>query len=246
MKKEFIQEMYEQEVLYWWHKGRRLVIEGLLQNVLGSRTSLSILDVGCGSGIHLELFRQFGDVFGVDISEEAVAYCQEKGFQNVYQGKAEQLPFADNSFDMLSAIELLEHLQNDEEVLREFSRVLRKNGFLFITVPAYQFLWTEHDEALNHMRRYTLPVLKKKLTNAGFQVQKGTYMVTFTSPLFVYRIFKKILRRKDTRPQTLYVSVPFLVNKILIFSFYIEKAIVRWVPLPFGTSVVCIARKAQN
>ena len=220
-------------------------MEALLRKVLAKQTGLKILDVGCGTGVNLALFQKFGTVFGVDASPDAVQYCRQRGFLNVQEGRAEALPFPDQTFDMVAAVELLEHMKDDEKVLGEFSRVLKKGGFLFLTVPAYQFLWTEHDDALGHQRRYTLGGLRDKLQRSGFAVEKETYMVFFTSPLFLYRLFKKIFRRNKRKPETSYVKIPDFLNKVLVFPFFLEARIVQIGRLPFGTSIVLVARRAR-
>ena len=246
MNQNAIQELYEQEDSYWWHKGRRVVMEALLRKVLAGQTGSKILDVGCGTGANLALFQKFGTVFGVDVSPDAVRYCRQRGFLNVQEGRAEALSFPDKTFDMVAAVELLEHMQDDEKVLGEFSRVLKKGGLLFLTVPAYQFLWTEHDDALNHQRRYTLGELRDKFQRAGFVVEKGTYMVCFTSPLFFWRLFKKIFRRKKRKPKTSYVSVPDFLNKVLVYPFFLEAKVVQFGRLPFGTSIMLVARRERE
>lgn len=246
MNQGAIQELYEQEDFYWWHKGRRIVMEALLRKVLAGQTGSKILDVGCGTGANLVLFQKFGAVFGVDASPDAVQYCRQRGFLNVQEGRAEALPFPDQTFDMVAAVELLEHMQDDEKVLGEFSRVLKKGGLLFLTVPAYQFLWTEHDDALGHQRRYTLGELRDKLQRLGFVIEKGTYMVFFTSPLFFYRLLKKIFLRDKREPKTSYVKVPDFLNKVLVLPFFLEAKIVQIGRLPFGISIILAARKANQ
>jgi ubiquinone/menaquinone biosynthesis C-methylase UbiE len=246
MKEELIHDLYQHEASYWWHRGRRIVLEALLEKVIGRGTSLKIIDLGCGTGMNLELLSKFGRVYGVDASPEAIRYCRARGFRHVYEGRAERLEFADESFDMATAIELLEHMQNDVGTLREFARVLRSNGLLLLTVPAYQFLWTKHDEALGHVRRYTLRDVKTKLQEAGFVVEKGSYMVTFTSPLFAYRIWKKFFTSQKDKPQTLYAMLPSFLNNLLVYPFFLEAKILNYTSLPFGTSIVCIARKRAS
>lgn len=219
------------------------MMESILRKVVGQRGSLDILDVGCGTGINLGFLARFGRVYGVDVSPEAVRYCHTRGFDDVREGRAENLTLADKSFDMVVAIELLEHIRDDVGTLREFSRVLRDNGFLFLTVPAYQFLWTEHDEALEHVRRYTLSDLKRKLETLGFVIEKGSYMVTFTSPLFLYRILKKVFARKNAQPKASYVTLPRFLNDLLVLPFFLEAKILDYTGLPFGISIICVARK---
>lgn len=245
MNQDAIQELYEQEDSYWWHRGRRIVIEALLRKFLAGQSGLKILDIGCGTGVNLALFQKFGTVFGVDASPDAVQYCRQRGFLNVQKGRAETLPFPDQTFDMVAAVELLEHMADDEKVLGEFLRVLKSGGRLFLTVPAYQFLWTEHDDALGHQRRYTLGGLRDKLQRSGFVIEKGTYMVCLTSPLFFYRLVKKLFRRNKREPKTSYVRVPNFLNKVLVFPFFLEAKIVQIGRLPFGTSIMLVARRAH-
>lgn len=244
MNKKAIEELHLQEVSYWWHKGRRIVMDSVLKRTFSDdKNSPRILDVGCGTGVNLSLFAKFGEVHGIDLSPEAVRYCYEAGFQNVQEGRAEALPYFDEHFDIVCAIELLEHIPRDVQVLNEFSRVLKRRGMLFLTVPAYSFLWSEHDEALGHVRRYTARSLQQSLEEAEFDIEKMSYMVTFTAPLFFYRFLRGLMPSKRREPRTSYVELPRFLNDLLVSPFRWEARIMQNGSLPFGTSLLCVARK---
>jgi len=186
------------------------------------------------------------EVSGIDISPEAVRYCKERGFKNVFEGNAENLPFRDGSFDLICAIEMLEHIQDDKKALEGFARVLSEGGKLCITVPAHQFLWSEHDEALDHVRRYSRAELIERLKASGFEVERVSFIVTFTFPLIcVYRFLTKF-SKKDGKPKTSYVMLPRVLDDILTFSLFVESQLLPYVRLPFGTSIICVARKKQS
>src|SRR5260370_39392094 len=127
-----------------------------------------ILDVGCGTGTMLTHLASCGKAAGVDIDEEAIGFCRERGLQDVRLGEAANLPFADGSFDLVTALDVVEHLDDDVGALVEMKRVLRPDGHILVTVPAHRFLWGDQDEVNMHKRRYTAPELRRRLAESGF------------------------------------------------------------------------------
>lgn len=246
MKKSEIQKMAEFESFYWWHIGRQKIIEKLLWKYLKKGDQNKILDVGCGTGANFKVLSKFGDVEGVDNKKEALDFCQSKGFKNVFLDNARHLNFQDESFNLLTAFDLLEHLEDDEKALSEFHRVLKKDGFLFILVPACPFLWSEHDEALGHQRRYSKSELEKKLKKVGFKIIKKSYAIFFLFlPILIYRLFRKSYQkfRKNKEPKNSYVILPFLFNSLFIKILYLESYLLSLLNLPFGSSLVFLAKK---
>src|SRR5436190_14856243 len=156
------------EETHWWFAGRRRIIKSFLGRLCceitsgnGGRNSVNILDVGCGTGANLEMLSEFGEAEGVDISGEALTFCRERGLENVKQGEAEALPFEDSSFDLVTGLDVVEHLDDDHEGLKEMRRVLRPGGHVLVFVPAFMFLWGVQDDISHHRRRYTLDQLKQ-------------------------------------------------------------------------------------
>lgn len=242
MKKEEYQKLYDFERFYWWHVGRREIIKTLISKISPLKNS-HILEIGCGTGGNIEILSHFGEVVGLDNSPEAIKFCQERGFRNCLLGEAENINFPEKSFDLIMALDLLEHIEDEQKMLKETRRVLKDDGRLLIMVPAYQFLWSEHDEALHHKRRYSLGGLNLVIKKADFKVAWESYFITFTAPtFFIYRLLSKIIKKKmDSR--TDYIILPPFINKILIFLLKIEARLSKYICFPFGISIACIVKK---
>ncbi len=202
-----------------------------------------ILNVGCGTGGLIPTLERFGSVANYDPSLEAVRLCKERGHADTYHFNGGYLPCEGDSFDIAAALDVLEHIQDDRIALAEWFRVLKPGGRLLISVPAYQWLWSSHDEALGHCRRYTASRLHRDLNRAGFSVGKRTYAITFSFPLIVgYRLIDSVTRSEKT-PVASYVELPSLMNGLLTQLLKLEGKLLRFMNFPLGTSVVIIAKK---
>lgn len=244
-------ELYspELEKTYWWFRGRRAILSRLLSRfVSGAQSrSLKILEVGCGTGGNFEVLSQHGHVVGLDIALGAFAHSE--GQWPLVLGDGLRLPFREQTFDAVFALDLLEHLEDDGALLREFSRVLRDDGSLVLTVPAVKSLWSGHDVALAHWRRYARKELVGKVNSAGFQIRKLTFALGLLFPLiYVFRklqnLFFKLGRRKQ-HPAGI-VRLPRLLNGLFVLLLKLEAGILPWVSLPFGVSLVCVATKSRR
>src|SRR6185369_6926085 len=167
--------------------------ERLFRDVKASEHStVNILDVGCGTGANLEMLSEFGVAEGVDVSTEALSFCQARGLENVKLGAAEALPYEDNSFDLVTGLDVVEHLDDDLAGLKEMRRVLRRGGQTLLFVPAFMFLWGVQDDISNHRRRYTLKGLRRAVNEAGFEIERATYVnLSFFAPILLGRLFMK-------------------------------------------------------
>src|SRR5689334_4834563 len=187
--------MYEVEGKHWWFYGRRKIIEGFVEKIcreIAKRTP-RILDVGCGTGANLQMLSQFGAAEGVDVSSEALEFCRARGLAKVKQGAAETLPYEDASFDLVTGLDVVEHLDDDLSGLREMRRVLRPGGRALLFVPTFMFLWGLQDDVSNHRRRYRLPELRRVLEQAGFEIERTTYAnITFFLPILLVRQLMKL------------------------------------------------------
>src|SRR5947209_905957 len=166
--------LYEQhfrlENHHWWFVGRRqLVLQQLARH--GGSSPGPILDLGCGTGGMLPHLQRFSAAIGLDSAEEAAAGCRRRGVPFVL-GWGSRLPFESGAFGTVAALDVIEHVPDDLAILREMFRVLRPGGLLLITVPAYQFLWSQHDVFNHHQRRYRRRGLKRLITGAGFEIAK--------------------------------------------------------------------------
>ena len=245
MEKEYYKEYYILEKDYWVFTARRKIALSILGRYLrqGARRP-DILDAGTGTGVMLGELGRFGNATGLDNSRDAIEFCGKRGFSNVVEGSAESLPFSDSSFDAVCAMDILEHLKDDRRALAEFFRVLRPGGVLFITVPAFMFLWGPHDEINMHKRRYVPRQVAERIKEAGFVTGKLSYFNCFFFPAVVFiRVARRVLSGGRLKPKSDLISLPALPNKVLELVFSSERFMLKYFNLPFGVSVLCAAMK---
>ena len=254
MKHEEYERMYRFEDTYWWFVARRRLIASLLDAHYPRDGRLRLLDIGCGTGAMLDVLAPFGDVVGADFAPEALQFCRARGAEQgrtypLTRADVRRLPFAGDSFDAVTAMDVIEHIDDDKAASAEIFRVLKPGGRLFVTVPAYQFLWSEHDEALHHHRRYTAPHLKDVFQRVGFSVPKVSYTVSsLLPPIAAYRLVSNLLpgRQKNGEKKADLVQVSPRVNAALESLCAWETRLVGRTNLPFGVTVVCVAEKPEK
>ena len=237
--------MYQIEKTHWWFVGRRRIIESFLERVCRDLKvdRPRILDVGCGTGANLEMLARFGEAEGVDVSLEALSFCRERGLQNVRQSEAEHLPYEDESFDLITGLDVVEHLDDDLAGLREMRRVLRPGGRALFFVPAFMFLWGVQDDISHHRRRYTLDGLKRVVREAGLEVERATYAnLTFFAPILVGRLLMRVTGFRPASENNINVGI---LNGLLGRILGAESAILRHANFPFGVSAICVARRVD-
>jgi SAM-dependent methyltransferase len=237
--------MYRVEGSHWWFVGRRRILSSFVSRIVGTLDNARprILDVGCGTGANLEMLADFGEAEGVDVSTEALDFCQTRGLQNVRQGEAERLPYEDESFDLVTGLDVVEHLDNDVAGLEEMRRVLRPKGRALLFVPAFMFLWGVQDDISNHRRRYTLASLKEVVRNAGLEVEFATYAnITFFAPILVGRLLMRMTGFRPASENNLTVG---FMNGVLGRILGAEAVLLRHMKFPFGVSIVCVARRTE-
>lgn len=244
MKKSEYARMAEYEQNYWWHLGRLEIIQSYVKRaVRGRKAKPRILNVGCGTGGTIDMLEKFGTVENVDISDDAIAFMNKMGYKNITKVDDIELPYKDKSYDVVGAFDVLEHIEDQVGALKEWCRVLKDDGAIVITVPAYQWLWSDHDVSLHHKRRYTVGLLMQAAAEAGLKPEKKSYAIAFSLPLVVgFRFANKALGR-TANAETSYVSVPAGVNKLFTNFLKVEAKLHGKVSLPAGTSVVTILRK---
>ena len=236
--------LYQVEDTHWWYVGRRRIIQSLVERISTTLKTERILDVGCGTGANLKMLAAFGKAEGVDISPQAVDFCHERGLDSVKLGAIEQLPYENNSFDLVTALDVIEHLNDDAAGLREMRRVLRRDGRILVFVPAFMFLWGVQDDVSNHRRRYTLPRLLKEVEEAGFSVEWSSYAnISFFLPVLVVR---SVMRWLGLSADTEYGINISLMNGPFSSLFAAERFVFKRGKLPFGVSAVCIARRVET
>lgn len=234
-------ELRKREKDDWWFVGRRRIILALLGRYLTGRKNLAIADIGCGAGDVIEVLDSYGKAIGLDNDKQIVEFGKKRG-RNVVQGDVNKLDFPNNTFDLVLLLEVLEHLDNDMVGIKEIFRILKSRGIFLVTVPALPFLWSAHDFAAHHRRRYTKGELERKLTKVGFKIVKISYMNTFLFPvIFFIRLWKNIFK-VGTGHSDFFEYSP-IINQFLgkIFSF--EAKFLGRFNFPFGVSLIAIIKK---
>ena len=229
---------------HWWFVGRRAILESFMRSIVGKlgrgRSEVRILDVGCGTGANLEMLSQFGQPEGVDVSDDALEFCRGKGL-TVQKGLAEKLPFDDGSFDVTTALDVVEHLDDDVAGLREMYRVTKKGGYSLIFVPAFMWLWGVQDDISHHRIRYTKSQIIERLKNAGYSIDRATYANwTFFAPILAGRMLMKLTGIKPESENNVNVSA---LNGIFGKLFGAERFWLKNLNFPFGVSIVVVAKK---
>lgn len=187
--------MLELDEQHWWYRGRRKVIRAELDRVPLPVRAV-VLDAGCGSGRTLDELADYGEVHGIELDPEAAQLARSRGRGEVRTGRLEALPWNDATFDLITCLDVIEHTPDDRLTLRELRRVCKPGGWLLVTVPAYQGLWSLHDEANHHYRRYSRGRLRSAALAGGWQVERMTSFNTLLlGPAAVVRIAERRWRR---------------------------------------------------
>ncbi len=205
--------------------------------------AVRILDVGCGTGANLEMLSQFGAAEGVDVSDDALEFCRKKGLK-VQKGLAEEMPFPDKSFDVVTALDVVEHLDDDIAGLKEMRRVMKGDGRALIFVPAFMWLWGVQDDISNHRIRYTKRQIVERLQQAGFAVERATYAnITFFAPVLAGRTIMKLTGLKPASENNINISA---LNGLFGKIFSAESIWLKRANIPFGVSIVIVAKKSEQ
>jgi len=256
---------------HWWFASRTRALLSLLDQrmpapwtarLLEGKTAFTstpqggweplVLDVGCGAGNMVHHLQRYGRVVGIDNFLKPLVVARDRGYE-VYLAAGEAIPFRDDGFALVSLLDVLEHCDDDHQVLRECVRVLRPGGLLAITVPAFPWLWSDNDVINRHRRRYTPSGLRHRLQEAGLQVLSLTCNNFFILPAAVGVILWRRLsgRRLDiAAPITdedayqveMQPTAP-LINSLLTRVGALEAWLLPHLGLPLGTGIIAVARK---
>jgi SAM-dependent methyltransferase len=240
------QQFEQLEDEHWWLRGRRSIFFDLLDRLLPRSEPISSLDIGCGYGGMIKELDRYGPAYGLDIFPEALESCHRRGMTRLLLSSAYSLPAPDASFDVLSYFDCIEHLDDDLAALQESHRVVRPGGHVVVTVPAYNFLYANNDRVVHHKRRYTVRELRAKLEQAGFRVQKATYINTFLFPIILPAVLLKKLKERlfptpDDPTTNLTHPVPKRLNEALYRVFSAERVLLRRFSFPVGHSIFAVA-----
>ena len=235
--------MFEVEDRYWWYRGVRTLLKTWLERY-APRDAL-ILDGGCGTGANLKLLQQFGSAIGVDISDQAIDFCRARAVppDRAFIASLTELPFPNDFFDLAISFEVICNIADDQSALAEIARVLKPRGRLIVQVPAYQWLWGMHDVAVGHQRRYSARDLRGKLARAGLEIERLTHANALMFPAIAAdRLLRRVFGEGNAIHSDL-APLPRVVNAILSALYVAEMRLVARVDMPYGVSVLALARK---
>jgi SAM-dependent methyltransferase len=224
---------------HWWYRGRRSVLRAVIGG-LDVAPGARVLDAGCGSGRMLDDLARIGTETGVDVSEVAVAAARSRGHADVHRARIEHMPFRSGSFSLVTCLDVIEHTPDDRRALAELRRVTRPGGHLLVTVPAYQSLWSAHDEINQHYRRYRRSSLLRAAAAAGWQTERVSYFNSMLlAPAAVVRLAER--RRPQTPGHSDLDRTPPELDSALVLPLRLEAALLRHrVRIPFGLSLLAV------
>ncbi len=219
---------------------RQRIVEDLIRRRIGLAPGSSVLDVGCGTGAILAMLSKQFEAYGTDTSPLAVELCGKRGLKNVHCCTLDTFPRPDLRFDLITLLDVIEHIDDDLTVLQQARNFLKPGGVILVTVPAYQWLWSRHDDVNHHKRRYTKRHLAGVLNRAGLAPALLSYYNTLLFPAAVAgRLVQKM---SGSATDTTLTIPPSLLNSLLTTLFSFERHLLDMVPLPFGLSLIAIAK----
>lgn len=242
MNVNMYRSFFEIQKKHWWFVTKKKIVLDFIGRHLSKSGDIRVLDIGCGSGLMLNALQSVGQTFGMDMSDEAISFSKEIFSGKVAKGLLpDQIPYEENFFDLITALDVIEHIDQDIDSLVAIRACLVADGKAVISVPAFRFLWSAFDELNEHKRRYTLTELNTKLIQAGFTVERITYFNTLLFPIILgVRMLNNVMKRdgiSDVNMPNSYLN--FVLGKI----FGIEKYLLKFINLPFGVSILAVVKK---
>ena len=247
MKSNYEAQYHNLEASHFWFKARRKFILQLLKD---TPKSYRILDVGCSSGLLLlDLLEQgFNEdnLYGIDISKTAIENCKSNGLANCYVMSGDDIKLKPD-FDIIIASDSLEHMEHEERALKNWHNLLKKDGKVYVFVPAFKMLWSQHDVANMHFRRYTRKKLAILLTQSNFIIDRSGYWnFTLFIPVFIVRNIENIFKKSNRKENTGDLQKLHICNGWLLKLLNLENKLLKVVNFPFGISTFCIASKVER
>jgi 2-polyprenyl-3-methyl-5-hydroxy-6-metoxy-1,4-benzoquinol methylase len=250
MDKNYYKEYYVLEREHWWFRARAKIISNLISKRIKNQeiNKLKILNIGAATGKTSEILSEFGTVTSLEYDKECCDFANDTLNLNIINGSILELPFADGEFDMVCALDVIEHVEDDFLAVSEMKRVCKSGGLVVVTVPAFMLLWSNHDEVNHHFRRYTMSNLKEIFSKLNLTTVKATYFNTLLFlPILAFRLISKLIPAKFIRvgagsDATLHTSNS-ISSKVLYQIFKSELALLNLFNLPFGVSIFIISSK---
>lgn len=250
MQKEYYHEYARLETSHWWFTARLNILTNVITDCLAGKPNneVAILNAGVATGNTTRMLQKFGPVTSVEYDSDCCDYLRSKTNIEVTQASLTRLPFADNSFDVVCAFDVIEHIENDQQAIGEINRVLKPDGIAVITVPAYNFLWSQHDEINHHWRRYSLSQLKR-MVRKKLSIRYISYFNFFLfPPIGLARLVGRLFagwKGESKAAQSDFASFrgAKLIDRFFYRVFNFERRLVGKIKLPFGVSLIVVSSK---
>lgn len=246
MEQSYYRAYYSLERENWWFKVRAKILLHRVRTLLASTKNPKILNVGVATGYTSELLAQLGEVHSVEYDEACFKFLQKNVPINVVQGSILALPFEDGYYDLVCAFDVIEHVQDDQQGVQELKRVTKPDGNVIVTVPAFMFLWSQHDEVNHHFRRYTAPRLRQLFISSGRIAYISYFNALLFPPIALFRIISRFLPRKsvDGDQSDFAVVNGKIINSLLYAVFYVEHLFIKiGARFPVGISLALVWKK---
>jgi SAM-dependent methyltransferase len=239
MERVVYQQMAELDERHWWYRARRDVLADLIRREAKPPSGARILEIGCGTGHNLEMLRRFGEVDGIEIDDEARSIAERRLGRTIMSAPLPELTgVADRSYDLVAALDVIEHIEDDSAALSGIAAKLKPAGKFVMTVPAHAWMWSAHDIVNHHKRRYSRSELKRLVEGSPLRLEKLGYFNSLLFPLAIAERFASKVRGKDSADVKL---PPAPLNAALETVFSAERHLVGRLPLPPGLSLFAVA-----
>lgn len=250
MERTYYEKYYFFERTHWWFVVRGKLIRNIFAKYAGKKRDQKILNTGVATGRSSEIVSEFGEVSSIETDKNCCDFVRLELKMEVTQASVTEMPFPSGTFHVVCAFDVLEHIEDDSAAVKELNRVNVQNGWLFVTVPANQWLWSRHDDLNHHYRRYSRERIANILEENGYQIEYLTWFNTFLFlPIVCYRLLSNAMQSKKRHVKSdfeiaMVDKLPFL-NKVFYSIFNLERKILLRARLPFGVSILVLAKKIQ-
>ena len=238
MERVVYQQMAELDDRHWWYRARRRILAELIRREVRLPADGRILEIGCGTGHNLPMLSGFGHVDGLELDDEAAALSEKRLGRGIIRSPLPELDGVSNDYDLIGAFDVIEHIEDDRAALAAIATKLKPGGKFMMTVPAHPWMWTAHDVANHHKRRYSKRSLRALVEGSPMRLQKIGYFNSLLFPVAVTERTVSKLRGKDDGDVSL---PPALLNRTLEAVFASERYLVGRLPLPPGLSLFAVA-----
>jgi len=219
--------------------------------MVNGKEKLNILNVGIATGLTTEILSSYGNVTSIEYDKDCCDFVREKLNIDVINSSVTEIPFQDKEFDLVCAFDVIEHVEDDKKAVNELYRVCKSDGIVFITVPAFMSLWSEHDEVNHHYRRYIMRQIKNLFSDTQGNIIYNSYFNSILFlPILLFRLISRILPKKSIRKGSgsdfTVINNENIINKLLYIIFNFEVSIIQYIKYPFGVSILFMFKKSNS